>query len=663
MMASLFSGVSGLRNNLTKMNVIGNNIANVNTIGFKAGRVTFREALVQTYKSAGRPSSLSGGTNPVQLGLGMQVSTIDNIFQQGGLETTGQITDLAIQGSGFFVLSDGGGVYYTRAGAFGFDANKTLVDPSTGLFVQGRLADATGAIASSSVVGNIVMPFGQQDPAVATTSISIGNNLNSVATESLATLQSAGNSGISYVSGYAIDGAGGTHRLVITGNQATQSAQAFSNVATDALGVLIGNLTENMTLSSLNVTTFNDFELSVDNGSNVAKVTGLTGNSTIADLINAINQVIGVTATLVGGEMTLTRDRAGAGATNNIELSTSLLTQPGAPNPTFGNISGVIFGVADGAQFTVNSGTDHTFVCRDYFTPSAQGASELAGKLMGIVVDNTSGLATGVSGLGTGGVTIDTLTGLSSGPTGTAEAIINTADTTHSASITVYDSLGSKHSLSIEFLKSPTPNTWTWTASFNGNESILTGGYGEVVFNSDGSLFSFTYYGGATSLTFNPNNGASNVDIAIDAGTIGQYNGLTGFASPHSATILSQDGHTVGILDKLSIDKNGSMIGIFTNGISRVLAQIVLADFNNQAGLIKAGRSLFQASANSGEPITGVAGETISAQISSGALEASSVDIASEFTGMITAQRGFQANARIITTSDNMLDELVNLKR
>ncbi len=663
MMASLFSGVSGLRNNLTKMNVIGNNIANVNTIGFKGGRVTFREALVQTYKSAGRPSSLSGGTNPVQLGLGMQVSTIDNIFQQGGLETTGQITDLAIQGSGFFVLSDGGGVYYTRAGAFGFDANSTLVDPSTGLFVQGRMADATGAIPSNAVLGNIVMPFGQQDPAIATTSITIGNNLNATATDSLATLQSAGTSGISYVSGYAEDGAGGVHRLVITGDQATQSAQTFSNAATDALGVPIGNLTENMTLTSLNVTTFDDFELSIDNGASVVKVTGLTGNSTIADLVSAINQVTGVTAELVGGEITLTRDRAGAGANNNVQLSTSILNVPGAPNPTTGNISGVIFGVPNGTQFTVNSGIDHTFVCRDYFTPSAQGASELPGQLLGIVVDDTTGLATSISGLGTGGVTIDTLNGLSSGPTGSATAIINTADTTHSASVTVYDSLGAKHALSIEFLKSPTPNTWTWTGSFNGNESILTGGSGQVVFNSDGSLFGFTYYGGASSLTFNPNNGASNVSVAINAGTIGQYDGLTGFASPHSATVLGQDGHTVGILDKLSIDKSGNLIGNFSNGISRVLAQIVLADFNNQAGLIKAGRSLYQVSANSGEAITGVAGETISAEISSGALEASSVDIASEFTGMITAQRGFQANARIITTSDNMLDELVNLKR
>jgi flagellar hook-basal body protein len=369
MMASLFSGVSGLRNNLTKMNVIGNNIANVNTIGFKGGRVTFREALVQTYRSAGRPSTLSGGTNPIQLGLGMQVSSIDNIFQQGGLETTGQITDLAIQGSGFFVLSDGGGVYYTRAGAFGFDANSNLVDPSSGLFVQGRMADAMGNIPSDAVIGNIVMPFGQQDPAIATTAITLGNNLNSAATDSLATLQNAGDSGISYVSGYADDGAGGVHRLVITGNQATQSTQTFTNAATDALGAPIGSLTENMTLSSLNVTVFDDLELSIDNGNITARVTGLTGNSTIADLVSAINQVSGVSAELVGGEINLTRDRAGAGANNNVELSTSILNIPGPPNATTGNISGVIFGIPNGSQFTVNSGIDHTFVCRDYFTP------------------------------------------------------------------------------------------------------------------------------------------------------------------------------------------------------------------------------------------------------------------------------------------------------
>jgi flagellar hook protein FlgE len=152
--------------------------------------------------------------------------------------------------------------------------------------------------------------------------------------------------------------------------------------------------------------------------------------------------------------------------------------------------------------------------------------------------------------------------------------------------------------------------------------------------------------------------------IAFDAGTSGNYDGLTSFASgSHTAAIIGQDGYGMGMLQKISIDKSGNISGIFSNGITRRLAQISLADFNNQAGLRKAGRSMFQTSANSGEAVEGVAGETISGEITSGALESSSVDIAQEFTSMITTQRGFQANARIITTSDSMLDELVNLRR
>jgi flagellar hook protein FlgE len=126
---------------------------------------------------------------------------------------------------------------------------------------------------------------------------------------------------------------------------------------------------------------------------------------------------------------------------------------------------------------------------------------------------------------------------------------------------------------------------------------------------------------------------------------------------------INQDGYGMGILDKISIDPTGLIIGIFTNGVSRNLAQITLADFNNEAGLIKSGESLYQTSANSGEGIEGTAGETVSATISSGALESANVDLAQEFTNMIIAQRGFQSNARVITTSDNMLDDLVNLKR
>ncbi|CUS93243.1 flagellar hook-basal body complex protein, partial [Candidatus Kryptonium thompsonii] len=124
---SLFSGVSGLRNHQIMMDVIGNNISNINTIGFKAARVSFSEAFAQMLRGATQPSAESGGTNPLQVGLGMNVSSIDTIFTQGNLETTGQVTDLAIQGNGFFIVKKGGRNYFTRAGAFRFDANGYLV--------------------------------------------------------------------------------------------------------------------------------------------------------------------------------------------------------------------------------------------------------------------------------------------------------------------------------------------------------------------------------------------------------------------------------------------------------------------------------------------------------------------------------------------------------
>jgi flagellar hook protein FlgE len=284
--------------------------------------------------------------------------------------------------------------------------------------------------------------------------------------------------------------------------------------------------------------------------------------------------------------------------------------------------------------------------------------------MLSLVIDEQTGLATGLSGLGGGGVEISAgVGGLSATGVG-SELIIETADTTHATSISVFDSLGGKHTLSIEFFKSAVTNRWEWTASLVGNERIVTGGSGYVAFNPDGSLNTFAYNGGADALTIDPNNGAGNMTVTLNAGTASQYDGLTGFASgSYSTSFIRQDGYGLGVLQKIDIDQTGNISGFFSNGTNRILAQIMLADFTNQAGLRKSGRSLYEVTANSGAAIEGNAGSTISGQISSGALESSSVDIAQEFTSMITAQRGFQANARIITTSDSMLDELVNIKR
>ena len=141
MMRSLYSGVSGLQNHQTRMDVIGNNISNVNTTGFKRGRVNFQDMISQQIAGAAKPTEELGGVNPKDVGLGMTIATIEQVFTQGNLQTTGVSTDVAIQGNGFFILKNGDESFYTRNGAFGIDKDGTLVNPSNGMRVQGWMAN------------------------------------------------------------------------------------------------------------------------------------------------------------------------------------------------------------------------------------------------------------------------------------------------------------------------------------------------------------------------------------------------------------------------------------------------------------------------------------------------------------------------------------------
>jgi flagellar hook-basal body protein len=377
-------------------------------------------------------------------------------------------------------------------------------------------------------------------------------------------------------------------------------------------------------------------------------VTGLTVNSTVADLIAAINTVQGVTASLQGGQIRLTRDYAGDGAAYNITA---------ASNAAAGNTNIVrrIFSNAAADQVAANNGLAHTFAVTDTFTPT--GETALAPVSLGVETNESTGMVTGITNLGGGGVTI-----ISSSQLAAGTAVIDTTDTQHATSITVFDSQGGKHTAVFTFTKRLTPNTWKWEVSTAGMEVLRSGWKGQVTFTNNGALGSFTFDDFSNSLIIDPNNGSAMMNVKLFPGTGGEHDGLTGFSAPFTAITKNQDGYGMGMLDKISIDEAGTITGIFTNGISRTLAQVILADFNNQGGLLKSGDTMFTASANSGDPIKGVAGATINAGISSGALESSNVDLAQEFTDVIVAQRGFQANARVISTSDQMLNELVNLK-
>lgn len=637
-----YSAISGLRGHLFSMNVIGNNIANANTPGYKSSRTTFREALVQTLRGGSAPQANLGGQNAIQVGLGMEIASVDTNRSQGVLQNTGIVTDLSVDGEGYFVVASGNNQFYTRAGTFVFDRDGQLVTRGTGHVVQGWVADASGRIPTGAPLSPLQLPLDLRIPGQATTRVSLKSNLDSSATESTASLADGGTTGINTVQDKARNGAGGQHSVVITGANATQSTRTGANLA------LPGALTNVDTLSNLGVTRADDFAITVDGGTSYT-ISGLTTASTVADVIHAINsQVPGVDAKLVNGEIQLTRAFNGAGATYNLSASAGAA----------GNISRQLFGAGVGATFDANNGTASTLVAIDTFTPTAGQAQPPVS--LTIQYDPATGIANQLEGLGGGGVQIRSsrATGLAAGT-----ALIDTAPTEHLTSVMVYDSLGNTHTLNLKFTKAVTPNEWGWEASFENGEVVTGGDDGKVTFNSDGSIQAWTYSGSAEALSFNPDQAADPMTVAFATGTPGQLDGLTQTRFAFTARAAAQDGYGTGSLSSISIDQAGTIAGHFSNGILQTLGQVVLARFNNPEGLERVSGSLYQIGLNTTEAVLGAAGSTIPAQIVSGSLEGSNVDLSEEFVSMIVAQRGFQANARVITTGDQLMGDLINLKQ
>jgi flagellar hook protein FlgE len=265
---------------------------------------------------------------------------------------------------------------------------------------------------------------------------------------------------------------------------------------------------------------------------------------------------------------------------------------------------------------------------------------------------------TGISDVGGGGITVMAGGGLAAG-----SLVIDVEDTSHLTSILVYDTLGHEHTLNLTFTRSAINNHWYWEASFDQGESITGGRTGMVDFNSDGSFRSFTFDDGGDRVSLEPATGASAMSIGFWSGTANRFDGLTQFSSPFTAKASEQDGYGMGNLTSISVDSIGKITGLFSNGTVKDMGQVVLASFNNPDGLTRVGSNLYQISPNSGHAMVGAAGETISATVVSKSLEMSNVDLSEEFVRMIVAQRGFQANARVITTGDEMLTDLMNLKR
>lgn len=390
MLRALYSAISGLRSHQTMLDVTGNNIANVNTTAFKASATQFQDTLSQLTRGASGPQVQAGGSNPAQVGLGVQVAAISTNFSQGSAQATGRATDMMISGDGFFVVSSGGQTLYTRAGSFSFDAGGRLVTPD-GALVQGWTAVAGVVPTTGGAVGEITLPQNAVAPAVKTTAVTMTGNLPS--------------------------------------------------------GAPVG--------------------------------------------------------------VTLTRD------------------------------------------------------------------------------------------------------------------------------VDVYDVTGDPRTLSMTFERTATG----WDVDAVDGATTTTG---SIVFTG-GALTS----GGSVTV------GGITIDLS----------GVTGYAGLDTVAASHQDGREPGTLQSFSLAKDGTLVGSFSNGATEAIARIALATFVNPGGLEKAGSSTYRLSINSGTATLGAAGSGGIGSLMGGALEMSNVDLSQEFTNLIVAQRGFQANARIITTSDEVLQELTNLKR
>lgn len=708
MMRSLYSGISGLKSHQTKMDVVGNNIANVNTTGFKAGRTTFADALSQQVTGATRPGGLGegmGGTNALQIGMGTGIASVDNLFSQGNLQSTGQTTDLAIEGEAFFVVGDGENSYYTRDGAFTLDANGQLT-MANGLVLQGLNANDLGEISDTALVESINIPLSTQSPANPTSTVNFGRNLDA---DSIAL------GTVTYSERFLTNASATTPFAGIYDNDGKALGLQIGDTLTVG-GTTAGGAPVEMRIPVTAATTLDTIRTSIQGflsgavaaggmGSTGATVTldPSTGVFTIAAGATAVND-LQVTSDRPISSPLITNafqvdSRIAAGATD----TTQGLRQAATSATLLANLydnEGNILGLEAGDQISfagaVNGKVDPA--SRITYVPATTTMAEIMEGIRNQLrlpqTDGTTNQNPTVSmnSAGTDDNIPDgtlVIRGLSETAFGLSDISIQASNSNNSSpapsifnsnmsfeefqrardtgvvatSITVYDDAGYSHDLTVTFTHSQEADQWLWEAATGGSETIIAGQRGTITFGTDGTVSNFAFTDGSANLQVDPQNGAGVMGIRLNPGSPGSFNGLTQFSSDSTATALSQDGYTMGKLKSISVGGDGLISGAFDNGTSRALAQLLVADFTNPGGLLKQSESVYAATANSGDPVLGRPSTESSSVVKPGTLEMSNVDIAAEFTEMITTQRGYQANARVISTSDKFLEELVNLVR
>lgn len=643
---SLFTGLSGLRAFETSLDVVGNNIANSNTIGYRGSRTTFGDLLSITTSPGSAPGANVGGTNPSQLGLGVGVKSIDINTGSGSILATDRNLDLTIFGPGFFVVNDGQRDFYTRAGTFGFDANGTLVELGTGYTVK-------------SVAGaSIVIPPTSIAPPQETTAITMQGNLPATVTgplpEILATsnpfttgdaaeITSTNSAPFNFTDGdtFTIQVDGGPPQSISfhTADFANIAAATAAEVATAINSQLSGAVA---TASGGQIVLESD-TLGEDSS---LKITDITGSPAFS---------LGVSTVLVNGT-----EQAALQSTDLSDLVTNSVDYSASNNDGI-TITGIL---ADGTEFedTFVYGTDGTTVgdlvtfVQGHFTDATVDFSA-DGNIT--ITANTPGEAQYALSLedapsNVGSSEWSEMQFVEDQP-GTDPDEVNTA-------ITIYDKNGEGHVLALSFLRVDALE-WELTATLPDEDGILLDSSVTTIrFNSDGSLQNAGGTGAGdpnVELQFV----TGNQSIALNFGTPQSasstgIDGITQFGGPATAQAVSQDGYAFGSLADVIVTDDGTVRAVFTNGQSQSFGEIALANFANPGGLRREGNNLFSESVNSGNANTSKGGGA-GGVIQSGVLESSNVDLAEEFVRMIEAQRGYQASARVIRSSEELLTTLL----
>ena len=691
MMRSLFAAVSGLRGHQTRMDVIGNNVANVNTIGFKSSRTTFADTLSQTTAAASAPQDGTGGTNAKQIGLGANVASIDLLFTDGSPQTTGNNTDLAISGDGLFIVTNSNGTYYTRDGSFAFDADGNFVLPGSGLYVQGWMADDAGVLMTSGAVGNITIPNNRSMEATATTIATYTGNLNAATTG-----YEIGSILVNYTNGNSVSTTNYTPTAVAAGT-IILTLSSGEQVTLDSTAAT-SEFVENSSIAGLplytstvaSVTASNelvDVTLSPTNGSGIWFVNGSDAAFTVNNLTTGTfipgsttpvtGNVTAVQTVYRGGQQLVQLTLTDAAINGNTYDNGNMTILVGDNSYEVGDIyagslnvdsitarQGATVNLADGTSTTVHAQNIPPMTFTSTNDEFIRYGNDNDGTITAI--DRTSytsymfngNLVDSVRVNTSSGLTLDGLTGQSYTTGSTAMFYPSTT-----TMFTVYDSLGSAHSIPILITKS-SANTWEIALSGGGTTYSMTEDDGSVTtvtltkspsegtltYNADGS-----YAGGSASLSIRTTNGANDMSVAVELSGTTQYSGSNNINA-------SADGNAAGILNSLSFDTTGTVIGTYSNGLKRNEAQVALATFTNSAGLTKTSNSLYQESNNSGTPTISTVSD-LGSSITPSALEMSNVDIANEFSDMIVTQRGFQSNSKMISVADEMLETLINMKR